>query len=420
MKKFLVVLLALGLIVAFSAPAAATDVKFSGSYYVAGWYNSNQSLQKDAGSSNAFYSQRLRVQTVFQVAEGLKLTTRFDAMERVWGLEAVGSTPGTDEKNIQWERVYVTFNTLGGTFDVGYQSGGTFGTVFGDQVAGGVPRIKYTYVNGPLKVLGVIEKGEEADIGTTCADKDYDKYIVAPIYKWDGGNAGILIEYLNDARPSDISDGDYKARWWLLDPYFKATFGPVYVEGEFFLKTGKKVKMEEAGTDEDYNGKSAYLMVKVDLDKFYVGGQLAWVEGDDLGTLDKDESGWTGQDYNPCLILFGEDAFNKFGGNFGTNSTTNDTMSNAKLYQVFAGFRPLAKLDTMASFTLAKADQKGTNVDDDYGTEFDITATYKVYDNLSYMVGFGYLWTGDYYKGNSAGNKVDDNYMVMNKLTLTF
>lgn len=420
MKKFLVVLLALGLIVAFSAPAAATDVKFSGSYYVAGWYQSNQSLQKDAGSSNAFYSQRLRVQTVFQVAEGLKLTTRFDAMERVWGQEAVGSTAGTEEKNIRWERVYVTFNTLGGTFDVGYQSGGTYGTIFADAVASGVPRIKYTYANGPVKVLAVIEKGEELDIGTTCADKDYDKYIVAPSYKWDGGNAGILIEYLNDARKSDASDGDYKARWWLLDPYFKATFGPVYVEGEFLLKTGKQKKYEETGTDVDYNGKSAYLMAKVDLGQVYVGGQLAWVEGDDPNTTDKDESGWTGQDYNPCLILFGEDAFNKFGGNFGTYDTTGDTMSNAMLYQVFAGFKPLAKLETMASFTLAKADQKGTNVDDDYGTEFDITATYKVYDNLSYMVGFGYLWTGDYYKGSTAGNKVDDNYMVMNKLTLKF
>lgn len=419
MKKFLVVLLALGLIVAFSAPAAAADVKFSGSYYVAGWYNSNQSLQKDAGSSNAFYSQRLRVQTVFQVAEGLKLTTRFDAMERVWAQEALNATTN-NEQNIQWERVYVTFNTLGGTFDVGYQSGGTFGTIFADQVAGGVPRIKYTYVNGPLKVLGVIEKGEELDKGTTCADKDYDKYIVAPIYKWDGGNAGILIEYLNDARKSHDADGDYKAKWWLLDPYFKATFGPVYVEGEFLWKTGKKQKFEAAGTDEDYNGKSAYLMAKVDLGQVYVGGQVSWVEGDDNGTTDKDESGWTGQDYNPCLILFGEDAFNKFGGNFGTYDTTGDTMTNAYLYQVFAGFKPLPKLDTMASFTLAKADEKGTNVDDDYGTEFDITATYKIYDNLSYMIGFGYLWAGDFYKGTVAANKVDDNYMVMNKLTLTF
>jgi hypothetical protein len=416
MKRFLVVLLALGLIVAFSAPAAAADVKFSGSYYVAGWLQSNQSLQEDAGASNAFYSQRLRVQTVFQVAEGLKLTTRFDAMEKVWGM----ANADTDD-NISWERAYVTFALPIGTLDVGYMSGGTAGTIFADAVASGVPRIKYTYANGPLKVLALIEKGGEEDIGTTAADKDYDKYAVLPIYKFAGGETGILIEYFNDARDSDIADGDYKSRWWLIDPYFKVTAGPVYVEGELLYKMGTKNEYETAGSsDVDFDGWSAYLMAKVDLAAFYVGGQVAWVQGDDPTTTD-DEAGFTGQDYNPCLILFQEDALNKFAGNVGTYATTNDTISNAMLYQAFAGFKPIPKLNVKASLTYAQADEKPTGyVDDEYGTEFDITATYKIYDNLSYMVGFGYLFAGDYYKGTSASNKIDDNSLIMNKLTLKF
>jgi len=45
MKKLLVVLLSLGLIVAFSATASAQPtVKFSGSFYVAGVYESNPML----------------------------------------------------------------------------------------------------------------------------------------------------------------------------------------------------------------------------------------------------------------------------------------------------------------------------------------------------------------------------------------
>ncbi len=59
-------------------------------------------------------------------------------------------------------------------------------------------------------------------------------------------------------------------------------------------------------------------------------------------------------------------------------------------------------------------------VSDKLGTEFDVTATYKLYDNLSYMVGAGYLWTGDYFKGANANAKVDNDYMLMNKLTLSF
>jgi hypothetical protein len=36
------------------------------------------------------------------------------------------------------------------------------------------------------------------------------------------------------------------------------------------------------------------------------------------------------------------------------------------------------------------------------------------------MLGAAYLFTGDYYKGTSATSSVRDDYMVINKLTLTF
>ena len=62
---------------------------------------------------------------------------------------------------------------------------------------------------------------------------------------------------------------------------------------------------------------------------------------------------------------------------------------------------PTPKLNLGASVTWAKVNEKQTIVDDKLGTEFDVTATYKIYDNLSYMVGAGYLLTGDYFKGTS-------------------
>jgi hypothetical protein len=36
------------------------------------------------------------------------------------------------------------------------------------------------------------------------------------------------------------------------------------------------------------------------------------------------------------------------------------------------------------------------------------------------MLGFGYLMTGDYFKGTSDANQVTNDYLVINKLTLTF
>jgi len=55
-----------------------------------------------------------------------------------------------------------------------------------------------------------------------------------------------------------------------------------------------------------------------------------------------------------------------------------------------------------------------------YGTELDITGSYKIYDNLTYMVGFGYLWVGDYFKGYDVNAKTRDNYLLTHRLTLNF
>lgn len=79
----------------------------------------------------------------------------------------------------------------------------------------------------------------------------------------------------------------------------------------------------------------------------------------------------------------------------------------------------------MASVSYASADSKtllGTSdaVSGNYGTEIDLIGTYKISNNLSYMAGLGYLFTGAYFKGADPDSEVSDNYMLINKLTLSF
>ena len=86
MKKLFLVLFAAVLVMAFSMPAVAADVKFFGDYYVMGLYESNHSLRDGDNTADPAHGitaigQRLRINTIFQVSEGLKLTTRFDALE---------------------------------------------------------------------------------------------------------------------------------------------------------------------------------------------------------------------------------------------------------------------------------------------------------------------------------------------------
>jgi hypothetical protein len=36
------------------------------------------------------------------------------------------------------------------------------------------------------------------------------------------------------------------------------------------------------------------------------------------------------------------------------------------------------------------------------------------------MVGAGYLWTGDYFKGANQAGSIGNNYLLLNKLSLSF
>jgi len=133
MKKFLVVLLSLGLIAAFAATGSAADVKFSGTYYVAGFYEDNPTMgNKDQGAySRAAMWQRWRFMPVITVADGLTFTTRFDALEKGWGnirgyltsvkysdqsggRDEINNVSVNKEENFELEFAYLTAKTAFG------------------------------------------------------------------------------------------------------------------------------------------------------------------------------------------------------------------------------------------------------------------------------------------------------------------
>jgi hypothetical protein len=163
--------------------------------------------------------------------------------------------------------------------------------------------------------------------------------------------------------------------------------------------------------------------------------------------------------FNPCLILWNYEYVDAMGWNQGNipasalgNPRTLESyqntryMDNVWFYQFYAGMYITPKLDITAKIAYAYADQKprmgvapvGATLtaaqthaayvglknqeftSDKYGTEFDLVANYKIYNNLTYTVGFGYLWTGDYFKGYDPNASVKNNYIVMHKLSLMF
>jgi len=535
-KKGLFILLVLFLTALTTAPAVAVDVKFSGSYYTLGWYVDNPShLDKneapgaaswgtvDASQANyanrdarsrrgadAFYSQRFRLQTEFQVVEGLKLVTRFDALEKRWGDQAwAGGTGETQsrtqtpqgsldpngvrrgaanpkaQENLEWERAYLDFNVPFGKFQVGYMQFLTWGTTFLDTTLTSAG-IRYLYSRGPWQAVAAIEKrgewvGLNANNIGVANDADRDVYDFGAIYKFKPGEAGILYQYSRSGQNKWEQGNGYLTQLNGLYPYAKATFGKLFLEGEAMYAFGDLRSYEStsaaptggtAGTNRPggvsinnpaqnvgVQAFGAYVHGKYDLKPAYVGIKFAYLSGDDNSNSDKAtgsimQSQQMNRSFYPTLILWNDDYQNNMGniqGNVpagatganrrtGQNYTISQNMDNVWFYQIYAGVKPMPKMNLMMALSYATADKKPKSdvgavgspgyynpanrvtefVSDKYGTELDFIGTYKIYDNLTYMIGIGYLWTGDYFKGYDNDAKIRDNYLLSHKLTLNF
>ena len=454
MKRFWLVLLSLGLVMAFSASVFAADVKFSGSFYAAGMYLDSTTLRGNGQDkpSTAFYYQRMRIQAEFIATPALKLVTRFDAMERIWGGPRVagGIDPtsyGTREENenIAFDYAYIWYASKIGLWQVGILSDNVWGTTFNnnDEPEG---QIHWTLVKMPFIVGAKVVKIEDNSRAFlnrpgygTQTDVDQDKYLAYGIYNFKGNNfggqVGLLGYYVRGAQgrwiPLTPTTAGFKVEAYGLIPYAKANIGPVAVEAEAQYQWGKARDWENGVSIDDVKIESwyAYVDALADFGMFYVGLTGAFVSGDGDPADDKAKNTLdAGRDWNPLLILFNYDRTYWGGGLAGWDGTDADNaMTNALFGMVRAGVRPVKDLDIMLAVAYAEADKKITRtnpptatLNDEYGWEVDVTATYKITNNLSYMLGVGYLFTGDYYEGGTAGQDTQDNFIVLNKLTLTF
>jgi hypothetical protein len=451
MKRFWLVLLSLGLIMAFSVSAFAVDVKVSGEYYAAGMYlnktavvnndvYTNNVLTTKADESTAFFYQRLRMGVDFIVSPGLKLVTRFDVMERIWG--GARSTPGTtldtlsagtraENENIAFDLMYVSYDSPIGLFKVGYQIDSAWGTIFMDS---SMPRgtVAWSYTSGPwFYYLGYKvwdDKSYSAVTTTTTqTDLDRDKSALAVKYIGKSAEGGLLGGHVRDARSKTDTTNTTNLLYY-LQPYAKAKFGPVSVQAEldYFWGDYPKDSTDPGNPNKKLELLAGWIDATANFNMFYAGGTVAYVSGDDPNTTDKTEGNGNivngGIDWNPCLILFNNDLTYWAGGASGYNSSAvGGPMYNAWFGQGRVGVKPIPQLDAMLSVSYATADKKPKDfVGGTYGWEIDVTGTYKITNNLSYMLGVGYLFTGDYYKGTGVNNKVTDDYMLINKLTLSF
>ena len=302
--------------------------------------------------------------------------------------------------------------------------------------------VKLTTKAGPVTIIALLEKQFESAQSSQAGyagtvDTDNDNYAIGAIYSFKGGNAGLLYKFTNNRATRIASAGSFASKLHYLAPYLKATFGPVYVEGELDWLFGKAAKFEAPSTSQDKDAKSyaAYVKARVNMGPAYFGGAFQWIQGQKQDDNDKTDwvngSGNGSQDLDVGIYL-GNDALQtwKGGATGGGNGFAFDSAKyNSVIGSVFGGFNPTPKLNIQALIAYAQLDKieaaAAVNQNDSkkLGTEFDITASYKIYDNLTYMVGAAYFWTGDAFKGfgaNSAANSVGNDYLLLNRIAVSF
>jgi len=285
---------------------------------------------------------------------------------------------------------------------------------------------------------------------------------------------GLLYQYGRNSQFKTQYTNGYETQLNLLLPYTKLTFGNFFIEGEAVYGFGNMRSYENNGATTNAGPSKAatnnsqdigatamglFLHAKYDLKPAYFGLQFVYLSGDDNQSSDK-MTGSIAQaltanyGFNRALILWNADYGDNMGnmaGNIGTAGAGGNNprsglsyqvtqfMDNVWFYQAYVGIKPMPKMDVKMAFSIASADKKPKSdvgtvgspgfynnanvrefVSGDYGKELDLTASYKIYDNLTYMIGAGYLWTGDYFKGYENGAQTSNNYLLSHRLTLNF
>jgi hypothetical protein len=220
------------------------------------------------------------------------------------------------------------------------------------------------------------------------------------------------------------------------------------VDHGIYIKWANQTPAGQKDIDIDWAW-STYWHVNYDLAPALIGAKFWYSRGDDPNTPYKLEGNIRQLVDNdggmePCLILWSKKYTDQVGPIAGAIPGPDPTygevgaqqlmywMQNMWFYQVYGKVDITPGLNVGASFTYAYADKKPTAnngpvsatnpefVSAKYGKELDLTLRYKIYENLEYMIGAGYLWTGDYFKGTNPHAQIKNNYLAIHKLTLMF
>ena len=409
MKKFSIFALAALMVVAFAMPASALENTFGGNNWVSfatvSDMDGNQATPSD---DNADIHSRVRLYYTAGIHENLKFVTKFE-FDADWGQAGSFGAPGADAVAVEIKNAYFDANFGPVNVKVGTQGSALArGFMWSDDISGIVASFSPNdMVTIPFIYSKFYENGYTAGVNNE-ENFDVDVYGIAPIFKLGEGISlqPMVVKLASDdasaygfaAVPANT---EVDVLFYGIDA--SASFGPVSVFALYLQESGDVQTTGAASVD--LSGHMFNIGASADLGMFSVRGEFVMMSGDD-NAADNDIEAWTStprESISYGEILMSNTIFFQHApgaGLYSDGQTAYDSFAGASngltLYTLGASVTPMDKLTLKLDyFDASYAETTVAGASDDIGSEFDLTATYQLMENLDLAVVAAFFQTGE-------------------------
>ena len=436
MKKVFSTVAALGLVAGIASSAAALELKAKGEYILEGWAvsdglgingNNGVEMQESAnpqGETDAWFEHKFQVDADLIVNDNITIKSRVRFIDwGIWGSQ--DDTSVGDGNNFAVKRLWMVYKSPIGNWEIGRRPAGAWENAFINNGTR-ADRIMWKSANmfgDTFNMYAFYQKTTENDSYTNNGGDDYDYYEVYGAFT-GFGKTSLAAGYYNN-QLNDIPGGSTTDRWRVKgygDYQFTDMLG---LEVEFDYINGQTEYNTPGMADTDISGFAFMADLQADFGAAQASFMYFHISGDD-NPNDNDNEAYstangTGSDFEPLYVLTGVNTslLNNDQGAVNAYGTATRTAGVHGLV-ASADFQATEKLGLHGAFGWAKAASEMPGYDSDYGYEFDAGASYKLLDNLTYNLHFGYLVTGDFYQMGDTTAEVNDITVLYNNLSMKF
>jgi hypothetical protein len=442
MKKVLSTVAALGLVAGIATSAAALELKVKGDYLVEG-YSISKAMGVLGGNglalahtaqdgrtlqfgTDAYYQHKFTINADLKVNDSITMKTRIRLVDyaSIWGKQ--DDTQVGNGNNFAVKRLWMVYKSPIGQWEIGRRPAGSWESTF---VNNGTRADRIMWKSG--KVLGddfnmyaFLQKTEEVDGYVASSNLDNDYYEVYGAYT-GYGKTSIGIGYKQDN--TDDFDGGFTVETARVKGYGKYPFADAFsLEVEFDYIFGDKDFNNALNTSMDIEGFAFMTAFDANFGAASANLMYFYISGDDNGSTDGESSAYstsngTGNDFEPLYILTGTQT-SILNNDIGSDNEFGVAARTAGAHAVVASgdYQASEKLAFHGAIGWAQAADEKAGWENDYGYEFDAGASYKLLDNLTYNLHFGYLATGDFFKGANEARETNSVTLWYNNLSMTF